>query len=255
MGRLAPPERQARDCRLMDSDAQSSRLAARGRDDQPRRRRGGVRWQSLLAGETRGNERLTVITGLVLIVLLAAVGVTIVRIGQLLWLHLFLGLVVLGPVCVKLGSTGYRFVRYYTGDEAYRRKGPPAPVLRGLAPLVVFFTLAVFVTGVGLLLLGPSSRNPLVLLHKVAFIAWAVFAGLHVVGHLPEIARLLSGARRTRRAVMAPGSSPPVGRAASQPSFDHVPGGVGRGVAVVLSLVGGLVVAVALLGQFSAWTH
>src|ERR1700733_3322571 len=150
----------------MDADAHSSSLlaAARRRADQRRRRRGDVRRQSLLGGETRGNERLTVITGLILIVLLAAVGVTIVRIGQLLWLHLFLGLVVIGPTCLKLASTGYRFVRYYTGDEAYRRKGPPAPVLRGLAPLVVFLTMAVFVTGVALLLLGPGSRDPLVLL-------------------------------------------------------------------------------------------
>jgi hypothetical protein len=241
----------------MDTDANSSsRLpAARRRADQRRRRRADVRRESLLGGETQGNERLTVITGLVLIVLLAAVGVTIVRIGQLLWLHLFLGLVVLGPVCLKLGSTGYRFVRYYTGDDAYRRKGPPAPVLRGLAPLVVFLTLAVFVTGVALLLLGPGSRDPLVLLHKVAFIAWVAFTALHVIGHLPEVTHLLSGARRTRREVMALRSSRPAGRAVAQPSLDDVPGGVGRGVAVMVSLVGGLVIAVALLGQFSAWTH
>jgi hypothetical protein len=186
---------------------------------------------------------------------LAAVGVTIVRIGQLLWLHLFLGLVVLGPVCLKLGSTGYRFVRYYTGDDPYRRKGPPAAVLRGLAPPVVFFTVAVFVTGVALLLLGPGSRDPLVLLHKIAFIAWIVFTVLHVVGHLPEIAHLLSGARRTRREVMALRSSRPGGRAAAHSSLDDVPGGAGRGVAVMLSLVGGLVIAVSLLAQFSGWTH
>jgi hypothetical protein len=241
----------------MNTDAHSSsRLqAARRRADQRRGRRGEVRRQTLLGGETRGNERLTVITGLVLIVLLAAVGVTIVRIGQLLWLHLFLGLVVLGPVCLKLASTGYRFVRYYTGDEAYRRKGPPAPVLRGLAPLVVFFTLAVFVTGVALLLLGPSSRNPLVLLHKAAFIAWVVFTALHVIGHLPEIAHLFSGARRTRREVAALRASRPAGRAAGATSREDISGSVGRGAAVMLSLVGGLAIAVALLGQFSAWTH
>lgn len=241
----------------MDTDAHSSsRLAAaRRRADQRRSRRGNVRRQRLLGGETQGNERLTVITGLVLILLLAAVGVTIVRIGQLLWLHLFLGLVVLGPVCLKLASTGYRFVRYYTDDEAYRSKGPPAPVLRGLAPLVVFFTLAVSVTGVALLLLGPDSRDPLVLLHKVAFIAWLVFTALHVVGHLPEIAHLRSGARRTRREVMALRSSRPAGRAVAQSSLDDVAGGLGRGVAVLMSLGGGLVIAAALLGQFSAWTH
>ena len=47
------------------------------------------------------------------------------RIGQLLWLHLFVGLLLIGPVVLKLASTGYRFARYYTNDAVYRRKGPP----------------------------------------------------------------------------------------------------------------------------------
>ncbi len=84
-----------------------------------------------------GNERLTAMTGTVLIVLLAVLGVTILRIGQLIWLHLFLGLLLLGPLAVKLGSTGYRFVRYYTGDPAYREKGPPEPAAALIAPMVV----------------------------------------------------------------------------------------------------------------------
>ncbi|HEY2770830.1 MAG TPA: hypothetical protein VGI87_09690, partial [Solirubrobacteraceae bacterium] len=122
--------------------------------------------RALLGGGTDGNERLTGLTGLLLVVLLAVLGVTIIRIGQLLWLHLFLGLALLGPLALKLMSTGYRFVRYYSHNAAYREKGPPHPALRGLAPVVVFLTLAVFITGVVLLALGPSSRQPLVLLHK-----------------------------------------------------------------------------------------
>src|ERR1700761_8696973 len=83
-----------------------------------------------LSGGTEGNERLTVVTGGLLIVLLAAVGVTIVFIGRLLWWHLFLGLVLIGPVALKVASTGYRFARYYTAEPRYRRKGPPPPALR-----------------------------------------------------------------------------------------------------------------------------
>src|SRR6202042_1162458 len=167
---------------------------------QPRAR--GESWRTrLLAGGTEGNERLTVLTGLLLLVLLAGLGVTIIRIGQLLWLHLFLGLVLLGPVALKLASTGYRFTRYYTSEPAYRKKGPPAPALRGLAPFVVFFTVAVFATGVALLVLGPAARQPLVLLHKVSFFAWLAVVALHVLGHLPEILRLLSNARRSRREI------------------------------------------------------
>ena len=40
--------------------------------------------------------------------------------------HMFIGLVLIGPVALKLASTGYRFVRYYTGAPVYVAKGPPA---------------------------------------------------------------------------------------------------------------------------------
>jgi len=43
-------------------------------------------------GGPDGNEQLTAVTGVVLIVLLAALGITILRIGQLTWPHFFLGL-------------------------------------------------------------------------------------------------------------------------------------------------------------------
>jgi hypothetical protein len=229
------------------------------RTDAPRRVRqprvDGESWRRrLLAGGTEGNERLTVLTGLLLIVLLAVLGVTIIRIGQLLWLHLFLGLVLLGPVTLKLSSTGYRFARYYTSDPAYREKGPPAPALRGLAPFVVFFTVAVFATGVALLVLGPSSRHPLVLLHKVSFFAWLAFTALHVLGHLPEILRVLSNARRSRREIIDAQAAWSRGRR-PHPAAARLGGRQGRGAALIVALAGGLVLAVALIGQFSVWTH
>ena len=91
--------------------------------------------------------------------LLAALGVTIVRIGQMLDAHMFIGMLLLGPVALKMGSTGYRFVRYYAGNAAYRIKGPPPIELRLLAPFVVVLTVAVFGTGVALLLVGPEHRG------------------------------------------------------------------------------------------------
>ena len=157
----------------------------------------------LRAGGTDGNERLTVLTGIVLIVLLAVLGVTILRIGQLLWVHLFLGLLLIGPVALKLASTGYRFVRYYTHEPRYRRKGPPAPALRLLAPLVVLSTVVVFASGVALLLLGPSSRSSLLLIHKVSFIVWLAVTAIHVLGHLPEIQRTFTTAGEVRGAIFA----------------------------------------------------
>jgi hypothetical protein len=197
------------------------------------------------------------LTGLLLIVMFAVLGVTIIRIGQLLWLHLFLGLLLLGPVALKMLSTGYRFARYYSSAPAYRREGPPAPGLRLLGPLVVLSTLAVFATGVALLLLGPSSRQPLVLLHKVAFFAWLAVVVLHVLGHLPEIQRFLKSATVSRREMIAmrtPAPAPPAGRGRARVSSGP-PGGGARAGSLVAALLVGLVVAVALLPQFGAWTH
>ncbi len=142
----------------------------------------------LTAGGTAGNERLTADTGIVLLVLLAVIGVTILWLRSLLWVHLFVGMLLIGPIALKMASTGYRFVRYYTADPYYRRKGPPPAPLRMLAPLVVISTVTVFLSGVALLLIGPSSRDTLLPIHKVSFIAWVLFTSLHVLGHLPEVA-------------------------------------------------------------------
>ena len=55
-------------------------------------------------GGAEGNERLTAMTGAVLLVLLAVEGFTILRLGRLLTLHFFLGMLLLGPVALKAGS-------------------------------------------------------------------------------------------------------------------------------------------------------
>jgi hypothetical protein len=113
----------------------------------------------LTGGGTDGNEQLTAITGVILLVVLAVIGVTILRIRQLISVHLFVGLLVIGPVALKMASTGYRFARYYTRDTAYRRKGPPELVLRLMAPIVVLSTVVVLASGVVLLLDGPAGRG------------------------------------------------------------------------------------------------
>ncbi|MDQ6778179.1 MAG: hypothetical protein M3071_18635 [Actinomycetota bacterium] len=191
----------------------------------------------LTGGGTDGNEQLTAITGTILLVLLAVVGATIVWIGQLLWLHLFIGLLVIGPVVLKLASTGYRFARYYTGDGAYRRKGPPVTPLRLIAPIVVVTTLVVFVSGVVLLFVGPADRSQLVLIHKVSFIVWVAFISLYVLGHLPHMPAALRAARRPT------------------PELPGLQAGVaGRWLSIAGALVGGLVLAVVLIPDFSIWT-
>jgi hypothetical protein len=71
-------------------------------------------------------------TGAVLLVLLAVEGLTILWARRLLTLHVFPGMLLLGPIALKAGSAIYRFGRYCAGSAPYRRKGPPAPLLRSL---------------------------------------------------------------------------------------------------------------------------
>jgi hypothetical protein len=142
-------------------------------------------------GGAEGNERLTVMTGAVLLLLLAAEGFTILRIGRLLTLHFFLGMLLLGPVALKAGSVIYRFYRYYTGSAPYRRKGPPAPLLRLLGPFVMLLTACVFGSGVMLAIIGPSARHPWLLLHKATFILWFGAMAIHVLAYVPRLPRLL----------------------------------------------------------------
>jgi hypothetical protein len=97
-------------------------------------------------GGTEGNEILTSAAAVVLTLLLIAEGVTIVLIGDLLSAHMFIGMALIPPVLLKLGSTGYRFARYYTGARIYREKAPPALVLRLLAPVLVITTISL-ITG------------------------------------------------------------------------------------------------------------
>jgi hypothetical protein len=133
-----------------------------------------------------GNERLTAITAIVLIALLAVEGVTILAIRPLLSWHVFVGMLLIPPVILKLVSTGYRFWRYYSGDLEYVQRGPPHVLLRLLAPLVVVSTLAVFATGVGLLALGPG-HDALIGAHKASFVVWLSVTGVHVLAHLRRL--------------------------------------------------------------------
>jgi len=142
---------------------------------------------------TAGNERLTATTAVVLLVLLAAEGFTILSIRPLLAAHIVIGLLLIPPVALKLGSTGYRFLRYYTGERAYVEKGPPHLVMRLLAPLLVLATLTVLGTGVGLLALGPENHRDVLLgLHKASFAVWFALMSIHVLVYAPRLPRLVS---------------------------------------------------------------
>lgn len=180
------------------------------------------------------NARLTGSTAAVLFVLLAVEGVTILQIRPLLNVHVFVGMLLIPPVLLKIGSTTWRFAKYYLGDPEYRRKGPPHPFLRLLGPVVVVLTLVVLASGVALLLVPSGSRSFLLLLHKASFVIWLMVMAVHVLGHLADTARLAprDWYRRTRREIKGAGL---------------------RRWLVAMAVALGLVVGAAMLPQVGPW--
>ncbi len=192
----------------------------------------------LTGGGTDGNELLTTVTGAVLLVLLAVLGVTILRMRQLVSVHMFVGMLLIAPVALKLSSTGYRFVRYYTKNPPYRVKGPPHALLRALAPIMVLSTVVVFASGVALLFAGPSSRSTLLPIHKVSFIVWLVFTAPHVLAYLPKLPHALRADYTSVHGL----SSDVTGRS-------------GRMLSLAAALVAGVVLAVLVIPEFGPWIH
>jgi hypothetical protein len=184
-------------------------------------------------GGTEGNEVLTSATAVVLTGLLAVEGYTVVHMRGLVSLHMFIGLVLIGPVALKLASTGYRFARYYSGSRAYRANGPPLMPLRLMAPVLVASAIAVLLTGVLLLAAGHRS-DTLLMLHKVSFIVFAAVFAVHFLAYVPRVVRSLRtdwGAARR----------------------EAVPGAGLRAMLLAAALGGGCALALALLPVIQAW--
>jgi hypothetical protein len=194
-------------------------------------RRGHRRGPDTTSG-VDGNERLTAMTGVVLLAGFAAEGVTILALGRLLPLHFFLGMLLIGPVALKICSTCYRFARYYADAPPYVRRGPPALVLRVLGPLVILTSLAVLGTGVALAVTGPGP-GPWLLLHKASFILWFGVLTVHVLGHALRLPRILLSR-----------SSPGRPAALADP---------GRWALVGASLLAGLIVALLTVHLAAPW--
>lgn len=183
------------------------------------------------------NERLTAMTGAILLVLSAIEIITLIALRSLITVHFFIGVLLIGPVAVKTASTGWRFLRYYTRHPAYRRKGPPNPLLRILAPLLVASTLALLGSGIALAVTGPA---PPVLLqiHMLSFLVWLVTIIVHAAAYLARVPKLVRQDLRRRPAVNAP-----------------IPPGRPARVAVnIASLIGAATAAVLLLPTSAPWT-
>jgi len=187
-----------------------------------------VGYRRRILGGAAGNARLTALSGVLLLVLLAVEGATIPFLRSLLSVHIFVGMLLLGPVVLKLASTGYRMIRYYSRAREYVEAGPPAPLMRVLvAPVLVISTLTLFTTGV--LLIASPQRGAVLGLHKASFVVWLVACGIHVLVY----------AVRTMRELLA----------------ERVGGGLLRAGLVLAALAIGVAVAVATYPLAGPWLH
>jgi len=154
------------------------------------------RIERMRAGGSAGNRQLTALVAAILVLLLAIEGATLLRLGSLLTVHAFVGMLLIPIVALKLASTGWRMLRYYLGADEYTRHGPPPLLLRALvAPVLIVSTVVLFATGTALLVLD-QTEGTLVGLHKASFIVWLGAAAVHVLAHASKLPRLL----RTRAA-------------------------------------------------------
>lgn len=195
-------------------------------------------------GGPAGNAILTAWTGLVLLVLSVAELLTLVDVRGLISWHVAIGALLVPPALMKIGSTGWRVVRYYRGNPPYQEAGPPPTLLRLLGPLVVASTLALLGTGIVLILLGEQSgRSDLftvlgfrvnwITLHQGSFIVWGAATGIHLLARIVPALRLTFGRARER----------------------GVPGHAARLAAGLVVVVMAAALAVVLVGATGTWGH
>jgi hypothetical protein len=132
-----------------------------------------------------GNERLTAAVGLLVLAPVAVEVATILfGVHTFMSVHVFVGLALIPAVLLKLGTTGWRFVRYYTRGSAYVEQGPPQMAMRLLAPLFVAATVVLFGSGVAMGILHGRALQVARNLHGPASVIWLLLLGLHVVVYL-----------------------------------------------------------------------
>ncbi len=182
-----------------------------------------------------GNDRVTSATGLVLSVLLLIEGATVLDVRGMITLHLYVGLLLLGPITLKIAATVYRFARYYQHSTPHVRRGPPHLALRLLGPPLILSTIALMVSGVGLVYTNPARPGFFLNLHQVSFVVWVGLIGIHFLAHLRHA---LSQSWRELRP--APGDVAARQRTA-------------RFLTLAIALAAGVAAAAALMPAASAW--
>jgi hypothetical protein len=188
----------------------------------------------LAAAGVEANARLTGSAAALLLILLAAEGATLLGVNRLLVPHVVIGFALIPVAALKIGSTMYRFARYYGGSHSYRLKGPPPTILRLLGPVVIITTVTLLGSGVALLFVSRLWLPRMLTLHKASFVLWFAAMTVHVVAHVAETARLAS-------------------RDWGRRSAAKVPGGQARRWAMAATIVLGALLGAWSLGQLGNW--
>lgn len=147
------------------------------------------------------------LVGTVLLVLIAAEIIIAAKMHALMPIHIFVGVLLTFPLFVKIGSAGYRFLRYYTGSPAFVRKGPPRLEMRLLAPLLLLASLSLVTSGMTLALLGPTNVWSVwvLRLHALSVICFLPLLALHVGAYIWRAPRLLLADWQKRSTRRVPG--------------------------------------------------
>jgi hypothetical protein len=182
-----------------------------------------------------GNERLTAVVGVLLLApVLVEVATVLLGVHTFMSWHVFVGLALIPVVVLKLLSTGWRFVRYYTRSRDYVAHGPPRTAMRLLAPLFVVVTVVLLGSGVAMGFVHGQALQTARRLHGPASVIWLLLLGVHVLVYLGR------ALRKTADDVM------PAERAS-------VPGKTARLYALATAVVCGLLLGAVLVPAQHRW--
>jgi len=189
------------------------------------------------SGGAEANTRLTGTVGLVLLLLFAAqIATVILGVRSVLAWHVVIGLILVPPVLLKIGSTTWRMVSYYRRTGDYRQHPRPSSAKRILGPLLAALTVTMGASGIVLVVLPRWAHAAALSVHVWAAYAWLAALLVHVVPHFVHALRV-------------------AGRDWSGKVGSRIPRGGRRRVAVAVSLALGAVLALLLVGRATGYLH
>jgi hypothetical protein len=172
----------------------------------------------------------------ILILFVIEVVTVVLRVTNVLSLHIAIGLLLVPPVLLKLGSTTWRLANYYRGMSAYRQRGAPPMLLRVLGPILGILTTLLLASGIALIV-GPGWMHTGALaIHKVTYYLALVAVAIHARAHFTEAVHLTARDIARRARILVPGVRY-------------------RWTAVVSGLLLGALIALALTGQATPYLH